>query len=94
VLFILSAKNSNDVSAKLRMTRSLTPYEAVAGVEVHFLMGYVCALAARSKAGSNPARGNDVCLLYLYVVLSCVGRGLCDGLITRPEESYHVSKSV
>jgi hypothetical protein len=25
----------------------------------------------------------DVCLLCLYVVLSYVGRGLCDGLITR-----------
>jgi hypothetical protein len=23
-------------------------------------------------------------------VLSCVGRGLCEGLITRPEESYRV----
>jgi hypothetical protein len=33
----------------------------------------------------------DVCLLCLYVVLSCVGRGLCDGLITRPEESDRVS---
>jgi hypothetical protein len=33
----------------------------------------------------------DVCLLCLYVVLSCVGRGLCDGLITRPEEFYRVS---
>jgi hypothetical protein len=33
----------------------------------------------------------DVCLLYLYVVLSCVGRGLCDGLIIRPEEYYRVS---
>jgi hypothetical protein len=32
----------------------------------------------------------DVCLLCLHVVLSCVGRGLCDGLITRPEESYRV----
>jgi hypothetical protein len=30
--------------------------------------------------------------LCLYVMLSCVGRGLCDGLITRPEESYRVSK--
>jgi hypothetical protein len=30
----------------------------------------------------------------LYVVLSCVGRGLCDGLITRPEESYRVSVCV
>jgi hypothetical protein len=35
-----------------------------------------------------------VCLLCLYVVLSCVGRGLCDGLITRPEESYRVSVCV
>jgi hypothetical protein len=55
-------------------------------------------VAARSKVagitGSNPARGVDVCLLCLYVVSSCVGRGLCDGLITRPEESYRVSNSV
>jgi hypothetical protein len=36
----------------------------------------------------------DVCLLCLYVVLSCVGTGLCDGLITRPEESYRVSLCV
>jgi hypothetical protein len=36
----------------------------------------------------------DVCLLCLYVVLSCVGRGLCDGLITRPEVSYRVSVCV
>jgi hypothetical protein len=27
----------------------------------------------------------------LSVVLSCVGRGLCDGLITHPEVSYRVS---
>jgi hypothetical protein len=30
----------------------------------------------------------DICLLCLYVALSWVGRGLCDGLITRPEKSY------
>jgi hypothetical protein len=61
-------------------------------------------VAARSKAvygrlvsgitGSNPARGMDVCLLCLYIVWFCVGRGLCDGLITRPEESYRVSNCV
>jgi hypothetical protein len=28
----------------------------------------------------------DVCLFWVLCVLS--GRGLCDGLITRPEESY------
>jgi hypothetical protein len=27
-------------------------------------------------------------------VLSCVGRGLCDGLITHPKESYQVSKYI
>jgi hypothetical protein len=32
--------------------------------------------------------------LCLYVVLSCVGRGLYDWLITRPEESYRVSVCV
>jgi hypothetical protein len=45
-------------------------------------------------AGLNPARSMDICLSCLYVVLSCVGRDLCDGLITRPEESYHVSVCV
>jgi hypothetical protein len=33
-------------------------------------------------------------VLYLYVVLFCVGRGLCDGLITRPEKSYCLSNCV
>jgi hypothetical protein len=28
---------------------------------------------------------------WMFVVLSCVGRGLCDGLITRPEGSYRGS---
>ena len=50
-------------------------------------------MAARSKAygrspaeivGSNPTGGMDVC--QLCCVLS--GEGLCDGLITGPEESY------
>jgi hypothetical protein len=52
---------------------------------------YVCGRLVAGVAGLNPARGMDVCLLCLYIVLSCVGRGLCDGLITRPEESYPVS---
>jgi hypothetical protein len=36
----------------------------------------------------------DIYLLCLYVVLSWVGRGLWDGLITRLQESYRVSNSV
>jgi hypothetical protein len=40
-----------------------------------------------------PLRSWMFVFLCLYVVLSCVGRGLCDGLITRPKESYQVSKT-
>jgi hypothetical protein len=36
--------------------------------------------------------GHGCLSLCFYVVLSCAGRGLCDGLITRPKESYQVSK--
>jgi hypothetical protein len=32
--------------------------------------------------------------LCLYVMLSCVVRGLCDELITRPKVSYHVSNKI
>jgi hypothetical protein len=53
---------------------------------------YVCGRLVAGVAGSDPAEDMDVRLLCLYVVLSCVGRGLCDGLITRPEESYRVFK--
>jgi hypothetical protein len=37
--------------------------------------------------GSNPTRGMDVCLVSICVLS---GTGLCDGLITRPEESHLV----
>jgi hypothetical protein len=53
---------------------------------------YICSRLVAGIAGSNPVRGININLLCLYVVLSCVGRGPCDGLITRPEESYCVSK--
>jgi hypothetical protein len=33
----------------------------------------------------------DVFLLCSHFMLSCVGRGFRDGLITRPEGSYRVS---
>jgi hypothetical protein len=58
-------------------------------------------VAARSKAlvfgrspaeivGPNPTGGMDVC--RKCCVLS--GRGLCDGLITRPQESYRLWRVV
>ena len=46
----------------------------------------VCGHSLVGIAGSNPAGGMDVCCECC--VLS--GRGLCDGPITRPGESYHV----
>jgi len=38
----------------------------------------------------------DVCFVFLcfYVVLFGVGRGLCDELITRTKESFHVSNKI
>jgi hypothetical protein len=44
-----------------------------------------CSLAG--IVGSNPTWGMDVCLMS---VLCVVSRGLCVGLITRPEESYRM----
>jgi len=46
---------------------------------------WVCGRWPTEIVGSNPAVGMDACLLW---VLS--GRGLCDGPITRPEESYRL----
>jgi hypothetical protein len=45
----------------------------------------VCGRSLAGIAGSNSAGGIDVCLLLVFVLS---GRGLCDGPIPRPEESY------
>jgi hypothetical protein len=50
-----------------------------------------CYRLVTGIAGSNPSGGMDVCRMCLYVVFSCLGRGLCDELITRPKESYQLS---
>jgi len=46
----------------------------------------VCGRSPAEIVGSKPTGGMDVCCE------SCVlsGRGLCDELITRPEESYRL----
>ena len=46
----------------------------------------VCGRSPAEIMGSNPTEGMDVCCECC--VLS--GRGLCDELITRPEESYRL----
>jgi hypothetical protein len=48
---------------------------------------WICCRSLPGIAGSNPAGGKDVCLLWVFVLS---GRGLCIGLIIRPEESYRV----
>jgi len=64
---------------------------------VDYLLGYltacrskawVCGRSPAENVGSNPTGGMDVYLLWMLCVLS--GRGLCDELITRPEESYRL----
>ena len=47
----------------------------------------LCGRLIAGTAGLSPAEGMDVCLVF---VVCCVGSGLCDGLITRSEESYRV----
>jgi hypothetical protein len=47
----------------------------------------VCIQLIIGIAGSNPAEGMDIRLLF---VVCFVGSGVCDGLITCPEESYRV----
>jgi hypothetical protein len=45
---------------------------------------WVCGRSLAKNAVSNPARG-----MYVYREYSVLsGRGLCDGLITRPGECY------
>jgi hypothetical protein len=41
------------------------------------------------------SRSEHACMsVYLYAVLSCVGRGLYDQLITRPKKSHHVFNKI
>ena len=47
---------------------------------------WVCGRWPAEIVGSNPTGGMDVCLLCC--VMS--GRGLCDEVISRPEESYRL----
>jgi len=49
---------------------------------------WVCGRLLAGIAGSNPSESMDVPLFWESFVLS--GRGLCDGLITCPEETYRV----
>jgi hypothetical protein len=47
---------------------------------------WVCSRSPAEIPSSNPAGSMDFCFEYCVVA----GRGLCDGLITRPEKSYRL----
>ena len=49
---------------------------------------WVCGRSLAEIAGSNPTGGYGC--LSVESVVCCAGRGLCDGLITRPEETYRL----
>jgi hypothetical protein len=49
---------------------------------------WVCSRVLGGIVGSNPTRGMDVCNLSVFVLS---GRGLFDGLIPNPEDSYQLS---
>jgi len=51
---------------------------------------WVCGRWLAGIARSNPVGGMDDCREYCMLSV----RGLCDGQITRPEESYRVCKCV
>jgi hypothetical protein len=48
---------------------------------------YACCRALAGIVGLNSTGGMDVCLLWVFVLS---GRGLCDGPIPRPDESYQL----
>jgi hypothetical protein len=48
---------------------------------------WVCGSSVAGIAGSNSANNTDFCLLHVRVLS---GRGLCIGLITRPEAFYQM----
>jgi len=88
---------------KVRAYLSVVVEKIFGVLYVHIFLNTIYAVAApvaaRSKAwicgclvagivGSNPAGDMYVSLSRVCCVLS--GRGLCDGLITRPEESYRL----
>ena len=53
-----------------------------------FSKGWICGRLSAGIAGSNHAEGPWISSSRGCCVLS--GRGLCDELITRPEESYRM----
>jgi len=78
-----------------RVRRSQRPFSVIkiikfvlypVPVDARF-MAWVCGRSPAEIVGSNPAGGMDVCLSECCALS---GRGLCDGLITRPEESYRL----
>jgi len=71
--------------ASLRITQNCVPKEPKLSVSVAALSKTsVCGRSPAEIVGSNPTEGMDVCRECCVFL----GRGLCDKLITHPEEFY------
>jgi len=65
--------------------------EQVSNIIIMIIIIIICNIGTAAEiVGSNPTRGMDVCCECC--VLS--GRGLCDALIIRSEESYRLWRVV
>jgi hypothetical protein len=102
-MYKFQTKNLTEPNATLKLRYTFEFYNCIIKLVSSFRRSqWPCGLRHRSAAawlrGSRvqlPLRAwMFVSFLCLYVVLSCVGRGLCDGLITCPEESYCASDCV
>jgi len=80
----------NDVYLSSRVFENRVVFSRVTCFELPIALSKasVCCRSPAEIVGSNPTGGMDVCLCCECCVLS--GRGLCDELITRPEESYRL----
>ena len=87
----LELQPDQSTSQTSQATRSLSIEVMPAPVAVRS-KAQVFGRSPAQNVGSNPNGGMDVCLFFECCVLS--GRGLCDGLITRPEESYRLWRVV
>ena len=75
----------------LQMESEINKGNLVSKNWIEFIRSEIAGPSGRSHAdivGSNPTGDMDVCLLWVLFMLS--GRGLCDELITRPDESYRL----
>jgi len=80
---VLLPPGVNPIAVTMYQTSNTVPVPVAARSKA-----WVCGRSPAEIVGSNPTGGMVVFLLSVLFMLS--GRGLCVGLMTRPEESYRL----